>query len=182
MVEYLSLLKSKTKIDCERVILRPFTVDDAADFFDICSNPKVTEFLTWEPHKNIEETIDRLNNSFIGNPLFFAIELKSENKCIGCIDIRVDAEHDKAGFGFMLHPNYWSNGYMSEVLCSILVLLFNGLKLNRVESTHYVGNEGSGRVMAKCGMLYEGTSLEALKIKGKYVDVVQYGLLRKSRI
>jgi len=54
--------------------------------------------------------------------------------------------------------------------------------LNRVEATHYVGNEGSGRVMQKCGMTYEGTGIKEVKIKGVFQDVVHYAILRKQWI
>ena len=36
----------------------------------------------------------------------YAIVLKSENKCIGCIDIRLVPEHEKATFGYCLNRNY----------------------------------------------------------------------------
>ena len=39
-------------------------------------------------------------------------------------------------------------------------------------------NEGSGRVMQKCGMHYEGTGLQEVKIKGSYFDVVHYAILK----
>lgn len=177
MNDYLSILKRFTIIENKRISLRKFKVTDAKDFFHICSDSQITEFLTWEPHRNINETIKTLNERFINNPMFFAIELKSEDRCIGCIDLRLDKENKKASFGYMVNREYWNNGFMTESLESILDLIFNKLKLNRVESTHYVGNEGSGRVMEKCGMKYEGTSPQELIIKGKFVDVVHYGLL-----
>ena len=65
---------------------------------------------------------------------------------------------------------------MTEALSAVLKLCFEKLKLNRVESTHYVGNEGSGKVMAKCGMKLEGVGKQEEKIKGVFRDVVHYGI------
>lgn len=69
---------------------------------------------------------------------------------------------------------------MTETLTAILDNLFNSLKVNKVESSCYVGNEGSGRVMEKCGMLHEGTQIESLIIKNRSVDVINYGITSKQ--
>lgn len=52
---------------------------------------------------------------------------------------------------------------MTEALSAILQLCFDKLELNRVESTHYLGNEGSGKVMKKCGMQLEGIGRRGAK-------------------
>ncbi|HHW11383.1 MAG TPA: GNAT family N-acetyltransferase [Firmicutes bacterium] len=62
----------------------------------------------------------------------------------------------------------------------MLDLAFSKLGLNRVESTHYAGNEASGRVMAKCGMKFEGKGRQEVKIKGIYHDVLHYGILKEE--
>jgi len=78
----------------------------------------------------------------------------------------------------VLNREYWNKGYMTEALNLILNFSFSKLELNRVEATHYIGNEGSGRVMQKCGMKYEGTCIQELKVKDIYQDVVHYAILR----
>lgn len=180
MERYLDKLKENSILRGDRVNLRSFDLRDAKDFYEVCSDHKVTEYLTWNPHISINETIDILKEKFINNPLFFAIELKEESKCIGCIDMRLDAENKKGSFGYMLGSKYWNIGLMTESLNMVFDLFFNKLLLNRVEATHYVGNEGSGKVMKKCGMKYEGTSPQELIIKGEFVDVVRYALLSKD--
>jgi len=72
------------------------------------------------------------------------------------------------------------NIQMSEALNLILDFSFSKLELNRVEATHYIGNEGSGRVMQKCGMRYEGTGIQEVKVKGIFYDVVHYAILREE--
>ena len=68
---------------------------------------------------------------------------------------------------------------MSEVLTKILEHCFVDLKLNRVEELHYKINEASGRVMAKCGMKFEGIGIQELKVKGVYQDAVHYGITKE---
>ena len=106
----------------------------------------------------------------------WVIERKENSKCIGTIDIRVDPEHDKSGFGYVLNRSYWHKGYMTEALSAVVRLCFDELKVNRVESFHYIGNEGSGKVMQKCGLRFEGISEQEVKIKGVFRDVARYGM------
>ena len=45
------------RIETHRLVLRPFTVDDAEDMFtNWASDPEVTRFLTWPPHQNVDGT------------------------------------------------------------------------------------------------------------------------------
>jgi ribosomal-protein-alanine N-acetyltransferase len=67
---------------------------------------------------------------------------------------------------------------MTEVLSAIIKLCFEKLDLNRVEAFHYIGNEASGKVMQKCGMNFEGVSIQGVKIKGFFRDVARYGVTK----
>lgn len=79
----------------------------------------------------------------------------------------------------ILRPFEWKDlDDVYEYLSVFTEHAFVEMKLNRVEATHYVGNEGSGRVMQKCGMKYEGTGMSEVKIKGVYRDVVHYAILK----
>ena len=172
----LSKIKS---LDTQRLTLRWFELSDVEDVFEYASDEEVVKFLTWPAHSNIEHTKKRFPDFFLHRSGMFAIELKSEKKCIGCIDLRIDALHDKGSFGYVLNQNYWNKGYMTEALARIIDVSFNDLNLNRVEATHYVGNEQSGRVMEKVGMKNEGVGLKEVKIKGEYMDVVHFGILKE---
>lgn len=178
MKNYNKILNENSIIKSERLILREFNLDDAKDVYLYASNDEVTKYLTWSSHKTLEQTLSVVKEFYMGRPGIFAIELKIEKKCIGCIDLRLINEHNKASFGYVINKEYWNKGYTSEALSLILNLAFNKLELNRVESTHYVGNEASGKVMRKCGMNYEGTGKKEVVIKGIYYDVVHYAILK----
>lgn len=182
MTDYNKIIKENSILESNRLILRPFSIDDIDDVFLYASDDIVTKYLTWSAHTNISQTERVVKEFYIGNIGIFAIELKSEHKCIGCIDLRLCIEHNKASFGYVLNRKYWNNGYMTEALNLILDLSFSKLELNRIESTHYIGNEGSGRVMQKCGMKYEGIGLQEVKIKDTFYDVVHYAILREDWI
>ncbi len=169
-----------TELPSQRIKLRHFTLNDVADVFEYASDDRVTEYLTWPSYTNQEDILDVINQYYLSKPGVWAIELLEEKKCIGAIDLRVFEEHEKGGFGYVLNRNYWDKGYMTEALKTLLDYAFNVLKLNRIEATHYVGNEGSGKVMEKCNMKHEGIGHQEVKIKGVFRDVVHYAILRRD--
>lgn len=178
MVKYENVFRENQMLQTDRLVLRPFSMDDVMDVFLYASNKDVTKYLTWEAHTDLLQTEKTIKELYINSPGTYAIELRSENKCIGCIDLRLDKKNNKGSFGYVLNQNYWGQGYMSEALMITLNFAFAKLNLNRIQSTHYVGNEASGFVMQKCGMKYEGMGLEEVKVKGIYHDVVHYAILK----
>ena len=178
MTSYKDIIKENDILESDRLTLRPFSTNDIKDVFLYAGDDQVTKYLTWEPHMDISETEKVIKEFYMNDLGIYAIELKSEHKCIGCIDLRLNIENDKASFGYVMNKKYWGQGYMPEALNLILNLAFEKLGLNRIESTYYVGNEASGRVMQKCGMKYEGIGLQEVKVKGVYYDVVHYAILK----
>ena len=180
MINHSQIMENNSIIQSDRLILRPFSINDVEDVFLYASDDRVTKYLTWESHVDLLQTEKVIKEFYMNNIGVYAIELRPEQKCIGCIEFRLNVQHDKGSFGCVLNSDYWNKGYMSEVLPLIFNLGFTELALNRIESTHYIGNEASGRVMEKCGMKYEGTGLQELKIKGIFYDVIHYAILKKE--
>lgn len=167
-------------LERSRLVLRKFRKDDVADILEYGSDPETLVHLDWEGVKTEAEAMQGMVDYYWANPGIYAIELKESGKCIGCIDLRLELAHEKSSFGYVLNRAYWNRGYMSEALNAMLTLCFETLELNRVESCFYVGNEGSGRVMEKCGMKLEGVSKQERKIKGVFRDVVRYGMTKED--
>jgi len=176
---YKEVLYDNETFHTKNLILRKFKKEDAPDIFEYGSDSAVLEYLTWEGLKTIDDAKNSIADHYWSRPGIFAIELKSNKKCIGCIDFRINPAHEKAEFGYCLNKKYWGHGYMTEALHAVLELLFNKLEINRVEATYFTGNEGSGKVMAKCGMEFEGTGKAEMKIKNIFRDVVHYGITKE---
>jgi len=181
MVEnYKEILYDNARMETERLILRKAVKNDAADMLEYAGDEETLKYNVWKGAKTIEENVKSIVDFHWPNPGVWVIELKESQKCIGVIDIRIKPEHENGSFGFVLNRNYWNKGYMTEVLSEILELCFDKLDLNRVEASHIVGNEGSGRVMQKCGMKLEGVSVQGSKIKGVFRDMAHYGLTKEQ--
>ncbi len=176
----LEVLYNNQELDTPRLLLRKFRKDDAEGVYAYASDPEAVRFLIWDGVKTLEEARQSIFQYSMSRPGIYAMELKETGGMIGAIDLRLEEEHEKAGFGYVLARPYWGRGLMTEALTALIALCFEKLELNRVEAVHYVGNEGSGRVMQKCGMAREGVGIQEVKVKGVFRDVVHYGMTREA--
>jgi len=108
----------------------------------------------------------------------FAITLRDSGELVGVIGVHPNLEHMHGEIGYWIGVPYWGRGYASEATAAIIDYAFGELKLNRVFAEHFGGNPGSGRVMQKAGMTYEGTLRQHHQKWGEFVDVVVYSILR----
>lgn len=172
-------------LETERLILKPIQMDDAQALFEICSLDSVTQYLSYESHKSIEETQDVLENIFlkrVENGIFEAYVVwdKEKNKLIGTCDF-VDYDGSNAVIGYMYHPDYWGKGIATESLNAVIDVAFNTLDIHRLEIAHILDNIGSQRVIEKCGFKKIGVKRQAILKNGSYEDIVEYDMLREDK-
>ena len=70
---------------------------------------------------------------------------------------------------------------MTEAVRLFTDYLFDLHKINRIQLTAVVGNEGSKRVAEKCGFKSEGILRQAMFHTGRNVDIEMFSLLRDER-
>jgi ribosomal-protein-alanine N-acetyltransferase len=176
----MEILYDNERLETERLTLRKAAKSDAPDMLEYASDEDTVKYLNWAGAKTIDEVMAGIIGFHWSRPGVWVIELKENKKCIGAIDIRLEPGHEKSEAGYVLNRDYWNKGYMTEALTAVIDFCFGVLELNRVETYHYVGNEASGRVMQKCGMRFEGISVQSAKIKGVFRDVARYGLTKEQ--
>ena len=173
---------SKT-IETKRLILRKFTSDDYKDVYNnYASKSEVTKFMSWTPHKSVDETISFINDIVLPeyskeHTYSWAIVLKKTNQVVGSIDVvNKNLKRKNAELGFVLGNDYWGIGIMPEAAKAVVSYLFEE-GFVRVYALHHVDNLKSGRVMQKIGMSHEGTLKKATKDKnGSFVDCELYAI------
>ena len=175
------------KIETHRLILRPFTVEDAEEMYaNWASDPEVTRFLTWPAHPDVSLTRKLLESwtSRYSDGAYFqwAIGLKESGAVIGSIGvIKLEEAIGSAEIGYCLGRAFWGRGIMPEALRAVMDYLFGTVGLNRVWAGHDVNNPKSGRVMEKAGMKKEGV-LRASGINNQGIrDVAVWAALREDR-
>ena len=175
--------KGTQTIFTDRLTLRRFTVEDAQEMFDNwASDPRVTKFLSWEPHTSTEATAALLRDWVKGyeNDNCYNWVMEYQGRCIGTISVVRQSERDEsAELGYDLGYDYWNKGLMTEAAKAVIRFLFEEVGCHRVVIRHAVKNPASGRVAQKCGLTYEGTRREAFKNRdGEFRDIAEYAILK----
>lgn len=171
-------------IETDRLLLRKLSVNDAeAMFRNWASDPEVTKFLTWPPHKSAEITKSLLEDWSKeyekDNYYQWGIELKAIGEVIGTISVvGLKEEIDMVHIGYCIGQAWWHQGVMTEALGAIIDFFFTEVRCNRIESRHDVNNPHSGEVMKKCGMKLEGMKRSADINNQGICDVVEYAILK----
>jgi len=146
-------------IQTERLLLRKPRLDDAPVIFEsYAQDPEVTRYMTWRPHKSVEETY-RIVELMLqlwdeGEAYSYAITLRNSDEVIGMIAMHPD--DFKVGIGYVLARPHWGKGYMTEAACAITNWLLEQPDVYRVYATCDVEHLASARVMEKAGMIREG--------------------------
>lgn len=150
------------RLETERLILRPWTMEDLEDFYAYASIDGLGQMAGWMPHKSIEES-RMILNSFIGHKKTFAIELKETGVVIGSVGIEEpdpDPEEEKLGreLGYVLHRDFWGRGLMPEAVNAVIAYCFDELHYDFLTCAHFDWNMQSKRVIEKCGFRYFSTT------------------------
>ena len=171
------------KIETKRLILRKFTQKDFNDLYEYASDNKVTQYLSWDTYENIDmavEYIDNILEKYAKNEVApWGIEWKENSKLIGSIDfVQYDKKNFSAEIGYVLNRDYWNKGIMTEALKEVIRFGFERMSLIRIETKLNVLNLPSERVMQKNGLKYEGTLRKKEFLKGKFIDIKYYSILK----
>ena len=152
-------------IETSRLILRRArTADARAMFENWASDPQITRYLSWKPHKNIAETQEILSgwvreyrDTRTYNWLIVPKILGEPIGSIGMSSLDYLKEvNEFCEVGYCLSRQYWNQGFATEAMQAVLSYLLERVGFYRVQAVHDVLNPASGRVMEKCGMQIEG--------------------------
>ncbi|MFX3649375.1 MAG: GNAT family N-acetyltransferase [Paenibacillus sp.] len=175
------------ELETKRFLLREIKQIDSQDIFQIFSSDEVTTFYDVERFTNMkqaEELIQRWNERFEnGQVIRWGIALKSDNRIVGTCGFHGwMKQHYKAAMGYELAPEFWQQGYMTEVAKKIVEYGFKNLELNRIEAFVEPENAGSRTLLEKIGFSEEGILKENFIWKNRFVDNVIYALLKKDYV
>ena len=150
-------------LETERLILRRWEESDAEDLYKYASDPDVGPIAGWTPHKSVDEGRDIIKTVFCGAEAY-AVCLKSDNKAIGAIELKLNGHtdmtdrDDECELGYWLGKPFWGQGLMPEAAWEMLRHAFEDIGMNRVWCGYYDGNTKSKRVQEKVGFLYQWTT------------------------
>lgn len=146
----------------ERLILRPWTEDDAKSLFKYASCPDVGPIAGWSPHQSIEESLNVIRNVLNGKECY-AICLKTDNIAIGAVELKLNGHtdmtdrDDECELGYWLGKPLWGQGIMPEAAKELIRHGFENLHMKKIWCGYFDGNTKSKRVQEKLGFSYHHT-------------------------
>ncbi len=150
-------------LETERLILRRFDESDAENVYLYAKDPDVGPIAGWPPHKSVDESREVIRNVFSSSEAY-AVCLKSDNKAIGAIELKLNGhtdmteKDDECELGYWLGKPFWGQGIIPEAVREILRHAFEDIGMNKVWCGYYDGNVKSKRVQEKCGFRYQWTT------------------------
>ncbi|MGV9275201.1 GNAT family N-acetyltransferase [Streptomyces griseosporeus] len=173
-----------------RLLLRPFTPDDADHLHALDNDPDVMRFLNGGRPTSRETVAERVlprllhEHPCLGTRGYWAAEEKGSGAFLGWFEFRPVDERSAAvvELGYRLVKASWGRGYATEGARALIDHGFSALPVRRVTANTMAVNRASRRVMEKSGLVfvraYFGDWPEP--IPGSEHGEVEYGLTREE--
>ena len=157
-----------TELSTARLLLRPWTPDDADFLYDMDSRWEVRQHIGARPAVMTDRSealasIER--RRALDHPVhgIWAIELLGEGGLVGNLLLKPlplssgesSTSPEVVEIGWHLHPDHWGNGYASEAAAAVLSHAF-AAGLPRVVAVTAPANLASQRVCRRLGMQHLG--------------------------
>lgn len=150
--------------ETERLIIRPFTMDDVPAIYKIVSDREVMRYLpddvtSLDELKGLFEWILECYEKNTYDNLIKLTEgvvWKETGEMIGwCALGPLDFNSEEIEIFFGLAKDYWNRGIATEAASEMLRYGFNKIELNRIVAVVDHDNSASARVIEKLGMKYQ---------------------------
>jgi ribosomal-protein-alanine N-acetyltransferase len=170
-------------LETGRLILRPFTLDDAPRVTELAGAAEVADSALHIPHPyRVDDAKGWIGthaeNAQKGTSYELAVMCRTDAMIIGAMSIRPNRRDSRGEIGYWIGVPYWGQGYATEAGRAIFRFGFEVLNLNRIYAMHFARNPASGRVMQKLGMTHEGCQRQHIRKGDHFEDAVLYGILR----
>ena len=157
-------------LETDRLILRPFTPDDAQELYAYASHPEVGPPAGWAPHTDVAESRRVIETIFLPADTL-AVVRRADGRLIGSAGFvgkhRTELGEPSEEVGYSLARDCWGQGLIPEAVEAILRHAFGELGYAAIWAAYYDGNRKSKRVMQKCGMTYRLSRTEAVEQLGE---------------
>lgn len=149
-------------IETPRLLLRPFTLDDAPAIHELTSDPEVVRYTARPvPTADVSDVMPRLARWIAYQEAHgFGVWAVQENEgglVVGqCGLYEVEFKGPDVEVAYVLRRDRWGRGYATEAAAAALRFGFEELGLRRIVALIVPANTASIRVAEKLGMRREG--------------------------
>lgn len=170
------------ELTTKRLVLNPFTLNDAPDVQRLAGDEAVSKLTSNVPYPYLDGMAEDWISGHVplaeaGRGLVWAIRERQEGGLVGAVSLVNMVKSHQAELGFWLGRPFWGRGYMTEAGQAVLGMAFERLKLKRVHASHYGDNLASARVLEKLGLHREGCRQAHFMKNGQFHDQMLWGML-----
>jgi len=171
--------------ESERILFRSFTLADAESLFGLRSNVEAMRYIDRPLMQSVDDAVKLLEvfekEYREKNGICWAMINKESGKFMGSFAFfHIKHEDCRCEVGYMMMPEFWNRGLMTEALKRMIPEAFGGMNFHSIEANLNPGNEASKRVVEKLGFQKEGYFRENYYFDGKFIDSLIYSLLEKD--
>jgi len=179
-------MNKKIVLNTERLKIRQFKESDYTDLYEYLSDKQTYKY---EPGKPITiEKAKKLCVERAKNNLFFAVELKSENKLIGHISFNAIEPKNLLiyGIGYIFNKKYQGKGFATEAITCFIKHQFSVLNIHKIIAYCNPKNKKSWKLLERLNFTREGKLRENIYFNKDtngnpiWLDTYEYGLLKED--
>ncbi len=167
------------RLETERLVLRRFRPSDAPAVRRLCDNWAIASMTSRLPHPYpLDGAVQWIGgqDADFHRERPFAVTLDGE--LIGSVGLVGEAESFE--LGYWIGEPWWGRGFATEAARAMCSFAFERLDAEQVTAGHFVINDASGRVLAKCGFRYTGQDKEYSLARDAEVDCKRMVLSRED--
>jgi RimJ/RimL family protein N-acetyltransferase len=166
-------------INGTRVRLRRIERSDIPIFVRWFNDPEIRSFLSMYLPMSQAAEEQWFEKQLESDRIIFGIETL-DGKLIGNLGFeRIEWKNRWAEIGVVIgEREYWSQGYGTDAITTLLRFVFTEMNLHRVRLSVYDYNQRARRCYEKCGFVLEGRMRQAHYHDGHYHDELIMGVLR----
>ncbi|MCK8480456.1 GNAT family N-acetyltransferase [Psychroserpens algicola] len=173
------------ELESERLQFRAYNLNDAKTLLDLRSHQAVSKYMDTAIPTCTEDTEKRIKGYHTAfeecQGITWAIIEKNSGKHIGDFGIwRIDKQNSRGEIGYILHPEYWGKGFMTETLNTLIRFGFRKLNLHSYAANVNTENENSKALLLKFGFKLEAYFRENFYYDGRFLDSEIYCLLESD--
>jgi RimJ/RimL family protein N-acetyltransferase len=167
----------------DRLVLRPFTLDDAPRVRALVGNWKVASMLARVAYPYGQELAEEWIASHpqgraTGAHIPFAIE--KDGELVGCIGMDRAGEQQAYEIGYWVGEPYWNQGIATEAGRAIVAHAFTTKPVSHLTAGHLAENHASGSVLTKLGFRYTGETDLWVEARRRKVHALRMMLKRAN--
>jgi RimJ/RimL family protein N-acetyltransferase len=171
-------------IQTERLLIRPFQLEDTAQFAERRNHPEVARYQNWSlpfPMSKAEEIVGELveMDGPVDEDWWMAIVAdRITGKALGDLAVHLTWQGRTAEVGYSFGREHWGRGYAVEALDALIAYLFEDMGVTRVFGMLHPDNKASATVLERTGHLFEGETKSSFWLDDVVSDDWIFGMTR----